>query len=68
MPFTFKLSKRLALTKAVLPTAARELCALRRAPSDPALVVPALPYNRYPVAEKPTSLVGLLAVPATPLL
>lgn len=68
MPFTFKLSKRLALSKAVLPTAARELSALRRATSDPALVVTALPYSRSPVAENTTSLVGLFAAPATPLL
>src|SRR5207247_4349644 len=41
MPFTFKLSKRLALSKAVRAPAARALCALRQASTHPPLADPA---------------------------
>jgi len=41
MPFTFKLAKRLALSKAVRATAARALSALRQVSTNPALAVPA---------------------------
>ncbi len=53
MPFTFKLAKRLALSKAVRTTAARALSALRQASTHPALVVAASLYIRHPAAEKP---------------
>ena len=45
MPFTFKLAKRLALSKAVSATAARALPALRQVLTDPALAVPASPTS-----------------------
>ena len=48
MPFTFKLAKRLALSKAVRTTAARALSALRQVSNHPALVAPASPYIRQP--------------------
>ena len=51
MPFTFKLAKRLALSKAGRTTAARALSALRQVSTHPALVVPA-PYICHAVAEK----------------
>ena len=41
MPFTFKLAKRLALSKAVRTTAARASSALRQVSIHPAFVVPA---------------------------
>ncbi len=54
MPFTFKLAKRLALSKAVRTTAARALSALRRVLIHPALIVAASPYiRRHAVTEKP---------------
>lgn len=53
MPFTFKLAKRLALSKAVRTTALRALSALRRAWTDPAFVVPAPSPIRHAVAEQP---------------
>jgi len=43
MPFTFKLAKRLALSKAVRGTAARALSALRQVSTNPALAVAASP-------------------------
>jgi len=49
MPFTFKLSKRLALTKAARLTAARAVCVVRPAPTDPAHL-PASPDNRHAAA------------------
>ncbi len=45
MPFTFKLAKRLALSKAARATAARALSALRQVSTDPALAVPASPTS-----------------------
>src|SRR5205809_4261660 len=45
MPFTFKLAKRLALSKAVRATAARALSALRQVSTNPALAVPASPAS-----------------------
>ena len=59
MPFTFKLAKRLALSKAVRTTAARALSALRQLSTDPALAVTASPHIHHVVAERTTSLVGL---------
>ena len=53
MPFTFKLAKRLALSKAVRTTAARASSALRQVSIHPAFVVPASLYIRHAVAEKP---------------
>jgi len=38
MPFTFKLAKRLALSKAVRTTATRALSALRQASTGPAVL------------------------------
>jgi hypothetical protein len=44
MPFTFKLAKRLALSKAVDTTAARALSTLRQVSIHPSLAVPASLY------------------------
>ena len=60
MPFTFKLAKRLALSKAVRTTAARASSALRRVSIHPAFVVPASLYIRDVLAEKPIRLGGTL--------
>jgi hypothetical protein len=60
MPFTFKLAKRLALSKAVRTTAARALSALRQVSNHPTLVVPTSPYIRHAVAEKPIRSGGIL--------
>ncbi len=68
MPFTFKLAKRLALSKAVRTTATRALSALRQASTGPAVLAPASPYIRHAVAEQTTSLVVRPVVPETPLL
>ena len=68
MPFTFKLAKRLALSKAVRATAARALSALRQVSTNPALAVPASPASNHVVAERTTSLVGLFVVSQTRVL
>ncbi len=60
MPFTFKLAKRLARSKAVRTTAARALSALRQALICPALVAPASPYIRHAVVKKPMRSGGTL--------
>jgi hypothetical protein len=62
MPFTFKLAKRLALSKAVRTTAARALSALRPVSIHPTLVVPAS-FSidiRDVLAEKPIKSGGTL--------
>ena len=55
MPFTFKLAKRLALSKAVDTTAARALSTLRQVSIHPSLAVPAslYIYIRVVPAERP---------------
>jgi len=68
MPFTFKLAKRLAVSKAVHATATRALSALRYVSPDPALAVLASPYIRHAVAEQTTSLLVRPVVPEPPLL
>jgi len=68
MPFTFKLAKRLALSKAVRTTALRALSALRQAWTDPAFVVPASSPIRHAVAEQTTSSVRRSVVSGPPLL
>jgi hypothetical protein len=60
MPFTFKLAKRLAISKAVRTTAARALSALRQVSNHPALVVPASPYIRQPSQRSPSRSGGIL--------
>ena len=62
MPFTFKLAKRLALSKAVHTTAARASSALRQLSIHPAFVVPAslYIYIRDVLAEKPIRSGGTL--------
>jgi hypothetical protein len=66
MPFTFKLAKRLALSKAVRTTAARALSALWQVSTNPTLVLPASPYIRQPSQRSPSGQVGLFAVVQTP--
>jgi hypothetical protein len=63
MPFTFKLSKRLALSKAVRTTAARALSALRQVSPHPALVVPTPRTSVTPSQTSPSSQVGPFVVP-----
>jgi hypothetical protein len=60
MPFTFKLAKRLALSKAVRTTAARALSALRQVSTHPALVVATPLYIAHAVPEKPIRFDGIL--------
>jgi len=61
MTFTFKLAKRLALSKAVRTTALQ-------ASTDLAFLVPASSPIRHAVAEQTTSSVGRSVVSGTPLL
>ena len=62
MPFTFKLAKRLALSKAVRTTAARALSTLRQVSIHPSLADPASlhTYIRDVPAEKPIRSDGTL--------
>jgi hypothetical protein len=53
MTFTFKLAKRLALSKAVRTTVLRALSALPQASTHPAFAVPASSPIRHAVAEQP---------------
>jgi hypothetical protein len=62
MPFTFKLAKRLALSKAVCTTAARALSALRQVSTHPALVVATPPTSVTLSQRSPSHPVGPFVV------
>jgi len=68
MPFTFKLAKRLALSKAVHTTAARASSALRQVSIHPTSVVPASSTSTSVTSSQrsPSGQVGLFAVLQTP--
>ena len=66
MPFTFKLAKRLALSKAVDTTAARALSVLQQVFDPPGPRCSSLPNVCHVVAEHPSSQMGLRVVPLTP--
>ena len=60
MPFTFKLAKRLALSKAVRTTAARASSALRQGLDPSGVRCSCLLYIRDVLAEKPIRSGGTL--------
>jgi hypothetical protein len=62
MPFTFKLAKRLALSKAVRTTAARALSALRPVSTHPTLVVATPLTSVTPSQRSPSGQVGPFVV------